>query len=169
MAKNRALVELLTRAGPAYSRVPARLREVPITAARERVLEVESLLHLRDGFRTLDGALYVRPSVTVAQVRGNDDWNALTLWRGTWRHATTLYFFAEDVLGRRPRRAGRGRLSRVGGGGRIEGDQSAEPGEGPFTPAERPVPASEPELLRENVRLGGDGTGERFVRTVPLS
>ncbi|MBK8719458.1 MAG: hypothetical protein KBB21_28855 [Nannocystaceae bacterium] len=100
MAKNRALVELLTRAGPAYSRVPARLREVPITAARERVLEVESLLHLRDGFRTLDGALYVRPSVTVAQVRGNDDWNALTLWRGTWRHATTLYFFAEDVLGR---------------------------------------------------------------------
>ena len=76
---------------------------------------------------------------------------------------------AEDVLGRGPRRAGRGRLSRVGGGGRIEGDQSAEPGEGPFTPAERPVPASEPELLRENIRLGGDGTGERFVRTVPLT
>jgi hypothetical protein len=100
MAKNRALVELLTRAGPAHSRVPSRLREVPITAARERVLELEALLHLRDGFRTLGGALYVRPSTTVAQIRGVDDWNALTLWRGPWRHASTLYFFAEDVHGR---------------------------------------------------------------------
>ncbi len=100
MAKHRALAELLARASSASSRVPQRLREVPITADRERVLELESLLHLKDGFRTLDGALYVRPSCTVASIRGDDEWNALTLWRGPWRHANKLYFFAEDVHGR---------------------------------------------------------------------
>jgi hypothetical protein len=100
MAKHRALADLLARASSAHSRVPHRLREVPITADRERVLELEALLHLRDGFKTLDGALIVRPSCTVASIRGCDDWNALTLWRGPWRHANKLYFFAEDVHGR---------------------------------------------------------------------
>ncbi len=100
MARRRALAELLTTAGPAHSRVPARLREVPITAARERVLELEALLHLRDGFRALDGALYVRPTVTVAQIRGCGDWNGLTLWRAPYRHATMIWLFAEDVHGR---------------------------------------------------------------------
>lgn len=100
MAKHRALAELIARASPATSRLPQRLREVPITAERGRVLELESLLHLRDGFRTLDGALIVRPSCTVASVRGADEWNALTLWRGPYRHTSKLYFFAEDVHGR---------------------------------------------------------------------
>lgn len=100
MAPRRALAELLTQAGPAHSRIPARLRDVPITAVRERVVELEALLHLRDGFRTLDGALYVRPSVTVAQIRGCDEWNSLTLWRAPYRHATMIWLFAEDVHGR---------------------------------------------------------------------
>jgi hypothetical protein len=100
MAKRRALAELLTSAGPAQSRVPARLRDVPITAGRERVLELEALLHLRDGFRALGGALWIRPTVTVAQIRGQEEWNSLTLWRQLYRHATTIHFFAEDVHGR---------------------------------------------------------------------
>lgn len=100
MARRRALAELLTQAGPAHSRVPARLREVPITAVRERVVELEALLHLRDGFRTLGGALCVRPSVTVAQVRGCGEWNSLTLWRAPYRHATMIWLFAEDIFGR---------------------------------------------------------------------
>lgn len=100
MPRPSALASLLATAGPANSRVPARLREVPITAARERVLELEALLHLRDGFRAIGGALYVRPSVTVAQIRGCDEWNGLTLWRAPYRHATVVYLFAEDVHGR---------------------------------------------------------------------
>jgi len=64
------------------------------------VLELEALLHLRDGFRALGGALWVRPTVTVAQIRGHEEWNSLTLWRQLYRHATTIHFFAEDVHGR---------------------------------------------------------------------
>ena len=100
MARRRALAELLTHASPAHSRVTARLKDVPITAGRERVIELEALLHLRDGFRAVGGALFVRPSVSVAQIRGCEEWNSLTLWRGVYRHATMLYFFAEDVHGR---------------------------------------------------------------------
>jgi hypothetical protein len=100
MAKNRALAALIGGAGPPTSRAPRRLREAPITVARERLLELEALLHLRDGFRALGGALIVRPSVTVAAVRGVDEWNEITLWRAPYRTAAKLYFFAEDITGR---------------------------------------------------------------------
>jgi len=100
MGKTRALATLIGRAGPPTSRAPRRLREPPITVARERLLELEALLHLRDGFRALAGALVVRPSVTVAAVRGVDEWNEITLWRAPYRAAAKLYFFAEDITGR---------------------------------------------------------------------
>jgi|SRR5690606_76466 len=94
------LAELVGQAGPPISRAPKRLRDTPVTLARERLLELEALLHLRDGFVTLGGALLVRPSVTVASVRGVEDWNQLTLWRTPYRGASEILFFADSVLGR---------------------------------------------------------------------
>ncbi|MCX4247029.1 hypothetical protein [Paraliomyxa miuraensis] len=93
------LAELIGQAGPPISRAPKRLRETPVTLARERLLELEALLHLRDGFVALGGALTVRPSVTVASVRGVEDWNQLTLWRTPYRGSTEILFFADTVLG----------------------------------------------------------------------
>jgi len=93
------LAELVRRAGPPISRAPKRLRDTPVTLSRERLLELEALLHLRDGFVTLGGALIVRPSVTVASVRGIEDWNQLTLWRKPYARASSLLFFAETVMG----------------------------------------------------------------------
>lgn len=92
------LAELVRRAGPPISRAPRRLRDTPVTLSKERLLELEALLHLRDGFVTLGGALMVRPSVTVASVRGIEDWNQLTLWRRPYARATSLLFFAETVV-----------------------------------------------------------------------
>jgi hypothetical protein len=100
MAKNPGLVALLAAAGAPISRAPVRLREAPPSVDRRRVLELEALLHFRDGFRAFGNALSVRPTVSVASVRGADEWNALGLWRAPYRHATTLYFFADDVVGR---------------------------------------------------------------------
>lgn len=94
------LAELVRRDGPPISRAPRRLRDTPVTLSKERLLELEALLHLRDGFVTLGGALIVRPSVTVASVRGVEDWNQLTLWRRPYARATSLLFFAETVMGR---------------------------------------------------------------------
>jgi hypothetical protein len=93
------LAELVRQAGPPVSRAPQRLRDTPVTLKRERLLELEALLHLRDGFITLGGALIVRPSVTVAAVRGVEDWNQLTLWRRSYGRASALFFFAETVMG----------------------------------------------------------------------
>lgn len=93
------LAELVRRAGPPISRAPRRLRDTPVTLSKERLLELEALLHLRDGFVTLGGALIVRPSVTVASVRGIEDWNQLTLWRRPYARASSLLFFAETVMG----------------------------------------------------------------------
>lgn len=93
------LAQLVRQAGPPISRAPKRLRDTPVTLSRERLLELEALLHLRDGFVTLGGALIVRPSVTVAAVRGIEDWNQLTLWRRPYARATSLLFFAETVMG----------------------------------------------------------------------
>lgn len=92
------LAELVRRAGPPISRAPRRLRDTPVTLSKERLLELEALLHLRDGFVTLGGTLVVRPSVTVASVRGIEDWNQLTLWRRPYARATSLLFFAETVV-----------------------------------------------------------------------
>jgi hypothetical protein len=100
MTSNRGLVELLSRASVPTSRLPTRLRDVPVTLSRERLVELEALLHMRDGFRTLGGALYVRSSVTVAVARGVEDWNQLTSWRSPYKKATELLFFAEDMGGR---------------------------------------------------------------------
>lgn len=100
MATNRGLVELLSKATVPTSRLPRRLRDVPVTLKKDRLVELEALLHLRDGFRTLGGALIVRPSVTVAAVRGVEDWNQLSLWRTPFRSASELLFFAEDIGGR---------------------------------------------------------------------
>lgn len=94
------LAELVKQAGPPISRAPRRLRDTPVVLSRERLLELEALLHLRDGFVSLGGALVVRPSVTVAAVRGIEDWNQLTLWRKPYARASSLLFFAETVLGR---------------------------------------------------------------------
>jgi hypothetical protein len=100
MTKNRGLVELVRTASVPVSRTPMRLRDTPVTLARDRRVDLEALLHLRDGFRTLDGAILVRPSITVGQVRGIPDWNQLTLWRTPFSSASELLFFAEDILGR---------------------------------------------------------------------
>ncbi len=93
------LAELVRQAGPPISRMPQRLRDTPVTLARDRKLELEALLHLRDGFVTLGGALIVRPTVTVAAVRGVEDWNQLTLWRTPYGRASALLFFAESIMG----------------------------------------------------------------------
>lgn len=94
------LAALIGQAQGPISRAPKRLRETPVTLARERLLELEALLHLRDGFTAVEGALVVRPSVTVAAVRGIEDWNQLTLWRTPYTKVTELLFFAEDRFGR---------------------------------------------------------------------
>ncbi|MCA9710576.1 MAG: hypothetical protein KDK70_32340 [Myxococcales bacterium] len=93
------LAELIGQAQNPISRAPKRLRETPVTLARERLLELEALLHLRDGFVALGGALVVRPSVTVAAVRGIEDWNQITLWRKPYPKAAEVLFFAEDRFG----------------------------------------------------------------------
>ncbi|MCH9683823.1 MAG: hypothetical protein K0V04_20495 [Deltaproteobacteria bacterium] len=93
------LAELIGQAGSPISRAPKRLREPPVTLERELRLELEALLHLRDGFTTADGAVVVRPSVTVAAVHGVDDWNQLTLWRTPYSRASEVLFFAEDRFG----------------------------------------------------------------------
>ncbi len=94
------LAELIAGASPPISRAPKRLVDTPVTLHSDRKLELETLLHLRDGFRACEGALLVRPSVTVAAVRGVEDWNQLTLWRTPYRGASELLFFAEDAFGR---------------------------------------------------------------------
>lgn len=94
------LAELIGQAGNPISRAPKRLRDTPVTLAPDRRLELEALLHLRDGFTAIEGALVVRPSVTVAAVRGVEDWNQLTLWRTPYTRFTEVLFFAEDRFGR---------------------------------------------------------------------
>jgi len=94
------LAALIGQADHPISRAPKRLRETPVTLARDRLLELEALLHMRDGFVAVDGALVVRPSVTVSVVRGIEDWNQLTLWRQPYIKSTEVLFFAEDRFGR---------------------------------------------------------------------
>ncbi len=91
---------LIKSAGVPVSRTPKRLREVPVVLRKERKVELEALLHLRDGFRALSGALLIRPSTSVAAVRGIEEWNQLSLWRTPYKHATEILFFAEDITGR---------------------------------------------------------------------
>lgn len=99
-AINRGLVDLIKGAGVPVSRTPKRLRDVPVVVRKERLVELEALLHLRDGFRALSGALLIRPSTSVAAVRGIEEWNQLSLWRTPYKHATEILFFAEDITGR---------------------------------------------------------------------
>lgn len=99
MTAIRGLAELVRQGGIPISRAPRRLRETPVRLSKDRLVELEALLHLRDGFRTLGGALILRPSVTVAAVRGIEDWNQLSLWRTPYRHASEILFFADDILG----------------------------------------------------------------------
>lgn len=99
-AKNQGLVGLIKDAGIPISRTPRRLREYSPVLSKERRVELEALLHLRDGFRALGGALIVRPSTTVAVMRGIEDWNQLSLWRTPYKHASEILFFAEDITGR---------------------------------------------------------------------
>jgi hypothetical protein len=100
MTKNRGLVELVRAASVPVSRTPTRLRDTPVRLAKERLIELEALLHLRDGFRALEGAVLVRPSITVGMVRGIPEWNQLSLWRTPFTSASEILFFAEDVIGR---------------------------------------------------------------------
>lgn len=94
------LAELIGQADNPISRAPRRLRETPVTLARDRLLELEALLHIRDGFVAIDGLLVVRPTVTVASVYGVEEWNQLTLWRTPYATSSEVLFFAEDRLGR---------------------------------------------------------------------
>ncbi|MGH1341111.1 MAG: hypothetical protein ACRBN8_06140 [Nannocystales bacterium] len=94
-----ALAQLIKSAGVPVSRTPQRLRDLPVTLAKERRLELETVLHLRDGFRALDGALLIRPSVTVATTAGIQAWNRLTGWRKPYSRSSELLFFADDVFG----------------------------------------------------------------------
>jgi hypothetical protein len=93
------LAALIGQADNPISHSTQRLREAPVTLARDRLLELEALLHLRDGFVAVDGLLVVRPSVTVASVRGVDEWNQLTLWSRPYPEAREVLFFAEDRFG----------------------------------------------------------------------
>lgn len=95
-----ALAELLKDASAPISRTPRRLRDAPVTIHKDRMLELETLLHLRDGFRALDNALVVRPSIDVGSVRCIDEWNQFSSWRKPYAHVTELYFFADTVGGR---------------------------------------------------------------------
>ena len=94
-----ALAQLIKSAGGPVSRTPQRLRELPVTLDRERQVELETVLHLRDGFRALDGALLVRPSVSVAATAGVEAWNRLSGWRKPYTQASELLFFADDIHG----------------------------------------------------------------------
>lgn len=94
-----ALADLIKSAGVPVSRTPQRLRDVPVTLDRERRLELETVLHLRDGFRALGGALFVRPSVSVGTVDGIEAWNRFSGWRKPYSKASELLFFADDLFG----------------------------------------------------------------------
>lgn len=94
-----ALAQLIKSAGVPVSRTPQRLRDLPVTLAKERRLELEMVLHLRDGFRALDGALLIRPSVSVATTAGIQAWNRLTGWRKPYAKSSELLFFADDIFG----------------------------------------------------------------------
>lgn len=94
-----ALAQLIKSAGVPVSRTPQRLRDLPVTLAKERRVELETVLHLRDGFRALDGALLIRPSVSVATTAGIEAWNRLTGWRNPYAKSSELLFFADDIFG----------------------------------------------------------------------
>ncbi len=94
-----ALAELIKTAGVPVSRTPQRLRDLPVTLDKERRLELETVLHLRDGFRALGGALLVRPSISVATTTGIEAWNRFSGWRKPYASASELLFFADDVFG----------------------------------------------------------------------
>jgi len=94
-----ALAQLIKSAGVPVSRTPQRLRDLPVTLAKERLIELETVLHLRDGFRALDGALLIRPSVSVATTAGIQAWNRLTGWRKPYAKSSELLFFADDIFG----------------------------------------------------------------------
>ena len=95
-----ALAELIKSAGVPVSRTPERLRDLPVTLAKERRIELETVLHLRDGFRALDGALLIRPSISVATTAGIPAWNRLSGWRRPYAKSSELLFFADDIFGR---------------------------------------------------------------------
>lgn len=94
-----ALAELIKNAGVPVSRTPQRLRDLPVTLSKERRIELETVLHLRDGFRAVGGALLVRPSTTVGTTMGLSDWNRLSGWRKPYSASSELLFFAEDIFG----------------------------------------------------------------------
>jgi hypothetical protein len=94
-----ALADLIQSAGVPVSRTPQRLRDLPVTLDKERRIELETVLHLRDGFLALDGALLIRPSVTVGTLMGISDWNRLSGWRQPYAKSSELLFFADDIFG----------------------------------------------------------------------
>lgn len=94
-----ALADLIKSAGVPVSRTPQRLRDLPVTLDKERRIELETVLHLRDGFLALDGALLIRPSVTVGTLMGISDWNRLSGWRQPYAKSSELLFFADDIFG----------------------------------------------------------------------
>lgn len=94
-----ALAQLIKSAGVPVSRTPQRLRDLPVTLAKERRIELETVLHLRDGFRALGGALLIRPSVSVATTAGIEAWNRLSGWRKPYAKSSELLFFADDIFG----------------------------------------------------------------------
>lgn len=94
-----ALADLIKSAGVPVSRTPQRLRDLPVTLDKERRIELETVLHLRDGFLALDGALLIRPSVTVGTLMGIGDWNRLSGWRQPYAKSSELLFFADDIFG----------------------------------------------------------------------
>ncbi len=94
-----ALADLIKSAGVPVSRTPQRLRDLPVTLDKERRIELETILHLRDGFLALGGALLIRPSVTVGTLMGISDWNRLSGWRQPYARSSELLFFADDIFG----------------------------------------------------------------------
>ncbi|MEM6297005.1 MAG: hypothetical protein AAGA54_37415 [Myxococcota bacterium] len=94
-----ALAELIQDAGVPISRTPQRLRDLPVTLSKERRVELEMILHLRDGFRALGGALLVRPSISIGTTQGIAAWNRLSGWRRPYAKSSELLFFAEDIVG----------------------------------------------------------------------
>ncbi len=94
-----ALAELIQDAGVPISRTPQRLRDLPVTLSKDRRVELEMVLHLRDGFRALGGALLVRPSISVGTTQGIAAWNRLSGWRRPYAKSSELLFFAEDIVG----------------------------------------------------------------------
>lgn len=58
------------------------------------------MLHQRNGFYALEGALHVFPAHSSQEEIGLDDWNEDTLWRNDYKgSADGCLFFAEDVFG----------------------------------------------------------------------